>query len=202
MRLRPARKDRGRGPAGAASRQRIAGRDYEAVRGAPRRLGLDAGRVELGPDHVSRRAEPVGAQRQRGRGVVESHPSFRGGESNPIEPPLDQPLGMRVGDAEIGDAAARSSASAGRGGSGRACRCRRVERSTALTNPEALGFRAPRVRSTASSTTAAAGTRSRCRIWYRPMRRMVTMSGRVSSGCVWRSGRSDGRGCAAIAASR
>ena len=50
-------------------------------------------------------------------------------------------------------------------GSGSRLRCLSVERSTALTKPVALGRSTSRARLTASSTTADAGTRVRCRIW-------------------------------------
>ena len=52
------------------------------------------------------------------------------------------------------------------GGSGRAFRRRDTVRSTALTKPVALRLPARRARSTASSTTADAGTRVRCSNWY------------------------------------
>ena len=50
---------------------------------------------------------------------------------------------------------------AGFGGSGRSLRVRLIRRKTAFTNPAALLFPAFLVNSTASSTTADAGTRSR-----------------------------------------
>src|SRR5215831_13273704 len=55
-------------------------------------------------------------------------------------------------------AACRFDGSEGRGGRGSARRDREIDRSTALTKPEALRFFTCLVRSTASSTTAAAGT--------------------------------------------
>ena len=58
-------------------------------------------------------------------------------------------------------AVSRSAGSDGRGGRGSEARRREIDRSTAFTKPLALRFPAFFVRSTASSTTAAAGTRVR-----------------------------------------
>src|SRR5207245_2763036 len=76
-----------------------------------------------------------------------------------------------------GRAATLDHEAAGRGGSGR--RSRRLDsvRRTALTNPAALRLPARLARFTASSTTAAAGTRVRWSNWYALRRRISTISG-------------------------
>ena len=95
---------------------------------------------------VALEAQSIGAQREGGGIVVELHPSLGAIEPVSIQPARDEPLGVRMGDAEVGErrvarigrladvaAAAGESADA------------TSDRSTAFTNPAALVFlRRPR----------------------------------------------------------
>ena len=83
--------------------QRVAARHDEAVGCEPRQRRLDVSVRERGHRLFARRAQPVDAQRQERRLVVELHPALGGLEAVSIQPARDQPVRMRVGDAEIGE---------------------------------------------------------------------------------------------------
>ena len=93
--------------------------------------------------------------------VVEQQPRFGARRTRAVEPAVDQPARMRQGDADRYARAASGGRRMPGGPADRSPRPRESWRSTALTKPAALGLPAARVSSTASSTTADAGTRSR-----------------------------------------
>ena len=116
---------------------------------------------ELFGERFARDAQPVGAQRQRRGRVVEAQPLLGRVEAEAIVPAFDEPARMRERHGEIVDRR-RPIGRVGRARRQRQrARAREIDRSTALTSPLALRLPARPARFTASSTTAAAGTRVR-----------------------------------------
>ena len=95
-----------------------------------------------------------------------------------------------------------SSPAAGIAGRSSADRERERLRSTPLTSPAALDLPTTRVSSTASSTTAAAGTRVRCSSWKGRAAECRELRDRASADRAWRHVRSASRGGSASAERR
>ena len=149
---------------------------------------------------VSRvRARAIHAQRQRGFDVVEGHPRAwprRARADRSSGPPATADASPRCAAHRWPGRDRRASglprAAAGRD---RRSRVREIVRSTPLTKPPALVLPPRRTSDTASSTTAAAGTRSRKSSWNRLRRKISsTMASslprlRVIACCRWKSSR-------------
>ena len=85
--------------------QRVAGTDRETVRRIARWRGLDVVPREDLLKLDAADAQRVRSKRERGSAVVELHPRFGPIESVAIQPPGDEPVGMRARHAEIGERA-------------------------------------------------------------------------------------------------